>query len=1106
MHKVAVPFLPTLLMPAVLILDLVGSCMIPSAGWTQAIAPTIIPANDGTGTQITQQGNQWQIQGGVQTGSNLFHSFQRFGLESGQIANFLAQPGIQNILSRVSGGEASLIDGLLRVSGANANLYLINPAGMVFGANARLDVPASFTATTATGIGFPGGWFNAFGANDYARLSGMPISLGFDGASPGSVVNHGELSVNQGQSIHLLGGVVLNTGKLEAAGGTIAIAAIPGTHLVRLSQSGQILSLDLPINQSLPNPVPREIHPFSLPQLLTGGAASHASSMVVNPDGSVQLRGSDLQITTTPGSAIASGTLNTTNLNVSDLISSGNGGIIQVLGNQIQVINANLEASGITGGGQILIGGDRQGHGTLPQAHTTWIGATSTLTANALANSHALSSGNGGQIILWSTHTTHFAGSITAQGFSQDSHTLPPSHPPTLTPPSSGGFVETSSQQSLIIAPTAKVNTTAPSGQVGTWLLDPAILEVVASGGTGAIAGGTNNPTTATTIDAATIVAALNTTNVNLQATNEININAKIDASSNVNANNLTLTSPNLNLNAPIVLTNGSTLSGTGMSIKVGSDGLVQNGVDAAASGATVNLVAATYVLPATVVIGKNLTVQGAGAAQTIISGNNSLRVFDIGDGTITLQDLAIAHGRVNITGDNTGAGVLYHGNGTLTIRNSLITHNTASGIGGGILKSATNTLNLINTTVADNTASNGGGVYVQRGTTNIIGSTIANNTATTSGGGIRSVLNGTVLNITNSTISGNRANQNGGGIANGVATVNILHSTITDNLADANSGNTGNGGGIFLTTGAVTLQNTIVAGNRDASPSGGTFHPDLSGSFIDQGNNLIGVDTGNGFTNGMNGNQVGAIANPLDAKLTPLSNYGGSTPTHALLPDSPALNTAATPPTVTTDQRGISRSNNGLPDIGAFESAGYTIAVAAGSHQSTPIHNAFGTLIQVRVTENGFQAPLPGIEVTLGIPTSGASSITNPITLRTNTAGIAAFQVTANATPGSYFLTGTANGIPGIAQFRLTNLPAVESSLERSPGSTSSFISRPQELHIHRSLQLQSTHHQNLDIFIPSVWLCLLDSPQTPDWQIDLDRLFGTPLPSCLRANKVAG
>ena len=100
-------------------------------------AQSITAAPDGTGTTVTSNGNQIDITGGTPSGSNLFHSFSQFGLQSNETANFVSNPNIHNILGRVTGGNPSVINGLMQVTGGNPNLYLINPAGIIFGANAQ---------------------------------------------------------------------------------------------------------------------------------------------------------------------------------------------------------------------------------------------------------------------------------------------------------------------------------------------------------------------------------------------------------------------------------------------------------------------------------------------------------------------------------------------------------------------------------------------------------------------------------------------------------------------------------------------------------------------------------------------------------------------------------------------------------------------------------------------------------------------------------------------------------------------------------------------------------------------------------------------------------
>ncbi|MEG4090696.1 filamentous hemagglutinin N-terminal domain-containing protein, partial [Microcoleus sp. Pol12B4] len=175
-----------------------------------ATGQPITPSPDGTGTAVNASGNQVNINGGQRSkdGTNLFHSFQQFGLTDGQIVNFISDPNIRNILGRVVGGDASYINGLIQVIGGNSNLFLMNPAGIVFGSNAQLNVPGSFLATTATGIGFGNNWFQAVGVNEYAMLIGTPSTLNFGTAQPGAIANFGQLRVPNGQTLALIGGTV----------------------------------------------------------------------------------------------------------------------------------------------------------------------------------------------------------------------------------------------------------------------------------------------------------------------------------------------------------------------------------------------------------------------------------------------------------------------------------------------------------------------------------------------------------------------------------------------------------------------------------------------------------------------------------------------------------------------------------------------------------------------------------------------------------------------------------------------------------------------------------------------------------------------------------
>ncbi|WP_204140129.1 filamentous hemagglutinin N-terminal domain-containing protein [Halomicronema sp. CCY15110] len=413
-----------------------------------AQANPIVP-QAGTPTQVQQTGSEFTITGGVHSadGQALFHAFEQLGLSQGQIATFLAQPEVHSILSSVVGGDASYIDGLLRVTGGAADLYLINPAGILFGPNAQLDLPGALAATTATGVLFDGELFNVLDDDDFSQISGMPTGFVFAVDEAGAIVNVADLAVATGEAIALIGGQVITTGSLTAPGGEITIAAIPEAGLVRLSHPDMVLNLEIATLPTGAIADGRTMTPLTLPALLTGAPADMATGLTVQPDGTVALTGSMTVLPPTAGSAIASGTVN---------VSGSQGGSIAVVGDRVALLNATVTADSATGGGTVRVGGDYQGQPTLPGATLTYVDAESQITADAGG------SGDGGQVIFWANGTTAFYGDIRANGGVNSGD---------------GGFVEVSGAETLIYRGT--VRAIAPNGAAGTLLLDPTDINIL---------------------------------------------------------------------------------------------------------------------------------------------------------------------------------------------------------------------------------------------------------------------------------------------------------------------------------------------------------------------------------------------------------------------------------------------------------------------------------------------------------------------------------------------------------------------------------------------------------------------------------------------------
>jgi filamentous hemagglutinin family protein len=225
----------------------------------QVIGDTTLPV--GERSQVTGNPN-FQIDGGATRGGNLFHSFSDFSIPTGGSAFFNNAADIQNILTRVTGASISNIDGLIRANGT-ANLFLLNPNGIIFGQNASLNIGGSFVGTTANALEFGNlGFFSASNPEaPSALLTINPSALFFNQIAAAPIQNSSTapagttlaganasgLRVRDGRSLLLVGGnISLDGGRLNALGGRVELGGLASGGTVGLNADGNNLTLSFP--------------------------------------------------------------------------------------------------------------------------------------------------------------------------------------------------------------------------------------------------------------------------------------------------------------------------------------------------------------------------------------------------------------------------------------------------------------------------------------------------------------------------------------------------------------------------------------------------------------------------------------------------------------------------------------------------------------------------------------------------------------------------------------------------------------------------------------------------------------------------------------------
>lgn len=724
-------------------------------------------------------------------------NWQGYSIAASEAVRYV-QPGASSIaLNRVIGLDPSYIYGQLS---ANGQVWVINPNGLLVGANAKIET-GSFLGSTLN-------------ISDPNFLSGNYSFMNSGSSSLASIMNSGKIVASHGGYVALLSPSVTNEGTIVAKAGTVALAS--GEEVTLSFAGNKLINLviDAATQDALGISNSGTITATGGTVMLTARTASDILKNVVNNTGIIEARslvqkaGRIILDGGEAGIVASSGTLD-----VSSAAAGAKGGSIGIFGQYVGLFDGSkVNASGDAGGGSILIGGNFHGAGPEPNASMTYVGSGVTISADAIT------AGNGGKVAVWSDDATWFYGNISARGSALGGD---------------GGYVETSvgaSGQGILTA-AGSVNAGAPAGKGGTWLLDPNDI-TISTGGTGNI--GTQNLPFLTTyystddnavLTNSTLGAALTngtTVVVQTRSNNPIQQNGDITVDAPVNANLNAGQNATLNLDAQgniSFTTNGSITHGGGtLNVNLNA------GIDA------------TFTTP-----GTNPGSITMAAGSLITTGGGSV--------TATAHTLGIT-----LAGINTGAGALtVNSNGGAIAQNSAITVNGGASFTAGAspinLSSFTNTFGgtvSLNTTGANNAS-------VQANSLNFAASTIGGSLtaeATTGNititgpiaavGGVNLASSGTI-NETGAGLIGTTGTLTttsvGGETLNGANTVstfngvnagsgNIALSNTAGPLTMTGISNTGGGSDTVSTTGALTTTGNITTTGNGAislKATGGT-------------------------------------------------------------------------------------------------------------------------------------------------------------------------------------------------------------------------------------------------------------------------------------------
>ena len=420
----------------------VASCYATAPAW--AVGPADFAAIIGSWT-ASQSGNTTTLT--TDTERTLAEIRKHLNLPADQTL-LIQQPSASSVffLRAVpdAGGvlQKSIIDGTIW---SNGQFWHQNSAGMLIGRGAVIDT-AGFLATNM-----------AVRMEDFmaARLT----SLQNIGGS-GGIVNQGTITTHSGGSVYLIGDNVKNEsgGVIKTPGGETILAAGQTVNLIDTGTPGVKVEITgAEGNATNLGEIVATAGRIGMAGVIVRNSGTLNASSVVSEGGRVFLKASKDAYVDGAGRIVAAGT---------------KGGKVEVLGERVAVMDqAQIDVSGISGGGTVLVGGDYQGKNPdVKNATVTYFGKDASIKADATDN------GDGGKVILWADDTTRAYGNISARGGANGGN---------------GGFVETSGHNYLDINGIRGVDTRAPNGALGKWLLDPTDITLIAGAGTDTYGGGT---------------------------------------------------------------------------------------------------------------------------------------------------------------------------------------------------------------------------------------------------------------------------------------------------------------------------------------------------------------------------------------------------------------------------------------------------------------------------------------------------------------------------------------------------------------------------------------------------------------------------------------